>query len=308
MFAFLGGFALFLFGLYQIRTSMENLMKGKAAQWIGKAAEGRLRPVILGAGLTAWMQSSTAVTAITVGMVENRIIRKEQAFCIVMGANLGTTATSWLVALGDETGKHIMGNTIFLVLFCGGMIGGCIMQGLWGNSIGKSLRMFGAGIGALFLGVGQMGAWVEDVSWICEILLVLGTHEITAVAAGILLICIVQSSSAGMGLLQVLAGKGAITASAGLCMILGENIGTCITTMAAGWGSSREAKSVTWFHLFFNVVGTAAALPLIWIFFRIFPDERMWRCDAAALALFHSVFNLYNVLIFLPFTGKKGKE
>ena len=123
IFAFLGGLALFLFGLYQIRTAMvEPLLKGRLRSVIGRMTAGAVRTIALGTGLTMLMQSSTAVTVVTVGMVESGALEKRKAFLLVMGANLGTTATAWLVALGASGGEKKSGNTVLLVLLCLGVL------------------------------------------------------------------------------------------------------------------------------------------------------------------------------------------
>ena len=122
IFAFLGGLALFLFGLYQIRTAMETFMKGRLRSVIGRMTAGTVRTIALGTGLTMLMQSSTAVTVVTVGMVESGALEKRKAFLLVMGANLGTTATAWLVALGASGGEKKSGNTVLLVLLCLGVL------------------------------------------------------------------------------------------------------------------------------------------------------------------------------------------
>ena len=298
IFAFLGGLALFLFGLYQIRTAMETFMKGRLRSVIGRMTAGTVRTIALGTGLTMLMQSSTAVTVVTVvtvGMVESGALEKRKAFLLVMGATLGTTATAWLVALGASGGEKKSGNTVLLVLLCLG-----VLMEYFQRSAVKNGGMLLSGIGALFLGVEGMGTVMDVFPGLYGILPALGKNSLAALGAGVMLACMVQSSSAGIGILQVLAERGVIPAQAGMYMILGENIGTCVTTLAAGVGTGAAARSVTWFHLFFNVVGTMAALPVLAAIFHLLPQAGTAMGSAVGLAMFHTMFNAFNIAVFGP--------
>lgn len=295
IFAFLGGLALFLFGLYQIRTAMETFMKGRLRSVIGRMTAGTVRTIALGTGLTMLMQSSMAVTVVTVGMVESGALEKRKAFLLVMGANLGTTATAWLVALGASGGEKKSGNTVLLVLLCLG-----VLMEYFQRSAVKNGGMLLSGMGALFLGVEGMGTVMDVFPGLYGILPALGKNSLAALGAGMLLACMVQSSSAGIGILQVLAERGVIPAQAGMYMILGENIGTCVTTLAAGVGTGAAARSVTWFHLFFNVVGTMAALPVLAAIFHLLPQAGTAMGSAVGLAMFHTMFNAFNIAVFGP--------
>ena len=164
----------------------------------------------------------------------------------------------------------------------------------------KNGGMLLSGMGALFLGVEGMGTVMDVFPGLYGILPALGKNSLAALGAGMLLACMVQSSSAGIGILQVLAERGVIPAQAGMYMILGENIGTCVTTLAAGVGTGAAARSVTWFHLFFNVVGTMAALPVLAAIFHLLPQAGTAMGSAVGLAMFHTMFNAFNIAVFGP--------
>ena len=181
IFAFLGGLALFLFGLYQIRTAMETFMKGRLRSVIGRMTAGTVRTIALGTGLTMLMQSSTAVTAVTVGMVESGALEKRKAFLLVMGANLGTTATAWLVALGASGGEKKSGNTVLLALLCLG-----VLMEYFQRSAVKNGGMLLSGMGALFLGVEGMGTVMDVFPGLYGILPALGKNSLAALGAGML--------------------------------------------------------------------------------------------------------------------------
>jgi len=160
------------------------------------------------------------------------------------------------------------------------------------------------GLGALFLGLAWMGKISADQGSVIQVMSIVGQNPLFGILAGILITCMIQSSSAGIGILQMLAMQGQVTFGTGIYVILGQNIGTCITTLAAGMGMGKAAKAATWFHLGFNIIGVAVTAPLAILTFRLWPALAARPVDAIGLALFHTMFNLLSIFAVYPVTAK----
>ena len=302
MFYFLGGMAIFLYGIHQMSSSMEAMLAGRFHRILQRLMAGRIRSILLGCGITGAVQSSTAVTVMVVSLVEAGFLTLGQAFDLIMGANMGTTVTAWLVSLGK------LPQLLWLppVLAAGGFAGMAWFRFPWKRQAEAVM-----GLGLIFLGLGWMTAGLalgEGASRILEWVLEVGGHPFSGILAGGVLACAIQSSSAGIGILQVLAFQGQVGWSAGIYLILGENIGTCLTALVAGAGLGPEARAASRFHLIFNLAGAVVLCPLCALVFAGQPQWASLPVSPAGLALFHTASNVVSVVGLYPFVPRLARR
>ena len=255
----IGGLALFLYGMNSMGDGLAKLSGGKLEKILEKLTSKRIMAVLLGAGVTAVIQSSSATTVMVVGFVNSGIMKLKQAIGIIMGANIGTTITSWILSL---TGLE--GDSFFIRM-------------LKPSSFTPILAIIGVGfllfskkekkkdLGTIFLGFAVlmfgMEAMSDAVGGLAEVdgfknILLMFSNPILGMIAGAILTAVIQSSSASVGILQALCATGAVTYGTALPIIMGQNIGTCITAVLSSIGTSKNAKRAAAVHLSFNVLGT----------------------------------------------------
>ncbi len=290
--ALLGGLALFLYGMQMMSNGLEDAAGNKMKKILEKLTSNRFLGVLVGAGITAVIQSSSATTVMVVGFVNSSMMTLRQAVWIIMGANIGTTITGQLIALD-------IGVVAPLIAFFGvAMV--VFLKNERIHHIGKIL----AGLGVLFIGMGMMSdAMVplrESQAFID--LMTKFSNPFLGILAGAVFTAIIQSSSASVGILQALAMAGLIDFKAAVFVLFGQNIGTCITAVLAAIGTNRSAKRTTIIHLSFNLIGTAVfttaclLLPLTdWV--------GAWSPDnmSQQIANMHTLFNLTTTVLLLPF-------
>lgn len=301
---FAGGLSLFLYGMNIMGAGLKRLSGGKMQTLIGKLCSNTFKGLLLGAVFTALIQSSTAVTVIVIGLVNSGIITLYQATGIIMGANLGTTVTSWLLsttgissdnivlALLKPSGLAPVLAVIGLVFFLrkkdrAGNVGGILL--------GFSVLLFG------MEGMSDAVKPLADNQAFINILTVF-KNPLLGLIAGLLLTAIIQSSSASIGILQALSVTGAFTYSTAIPIVLGQNIGTCATTLISGIGADTNAKRAAVIHLYFNIIGSTVVIALFYGLNYFFDFGFVNNVvDAADIAVIHTVFNLVSLLILLPF-------
>lgn len=301
---FAGGLSLFLYGMNTMGAGLKRLSGGKMQTLIGKLCSNTFKGLLLGAVFTALIQSSTAVTVIVIGLVNSGIITLYQATGIIMGANLGTTVTSWLLsttgissdnivlALLKPSGLAPVLAVIGLVFFLrkkdrAGNVGGILL--------GFSVLLFG------MEGMSDAVKPLTDNQAFINILTVF-KNPFLGLIAGLLLTAIIQSSSASIGILQALSVTGAFTYSTAIPIVLGQNIGTCATTLISGIGADTNAKRAAVIHLYFNIIGSTVVIALFYGLNYFFDFGFVNNVvDAADIAVIHTVFNLVSLLILLPF-------
>lgn len=301
---FAGGLSLFLYGMNTMGAGLKRLSGGKMQALIGKLCSNTFKGLLLGAVFTALIQSSTAVTVIVIGLVNSGIITLYQATGIIMGANLGTTVTSWLLsttgissdnivlALLKPSGLAPVLAVIGLVFFLrkkdrAGNVGGILL--------GFSVLLFG------MEGMSDAVKPLADNQAFINILTVF-KNPLLGLIAGLLLTAIIQSSSASIGILQALSVTGAFTYSTAIPIVLGQNIGTCATTLISGIGADTNAKRAAVIHLYFNIIGSTVVIALFYGLNYFFDFGFVNNVvDAADIAVIHTVFNLVSLLILLPF-------
>ena len=303
----LGGLALFLYGMSMLGSGLEKLSGGRLEQTLEKLTNNVFKGVLLGALVTGAIQSSSATTVIVVGLVNARILKLRQAIGIIMGANIGTTVTAHILRLSD-----LSSDNFFLMLLkpttlapVVGIIGILLLMAGKKQKY-KTLGEILLGFCILFTGMFNMEAAVSPLSESPEFasLFASFSNPVIGVLVGAGVTAIIQSSSASIGILQALSSTGIITWSSAIPIILGQNIGTCITPILASIGASKNAKRTAAVHLSFNIIGTCVFLIAIYTIQHIAPFS-FWELpiDKGGIANFHTLFNVCVTLMFLPFVG-----
>ena len=303
----LGGLALFLFGMDTMGKALERQAGGKLQTILAKMSSTVLKGFLLGAAVTAVIQSSSATTVMVVGFVNSGIMTLKQAVGVIMGSNVGTTITSWILSLSG-----LEGDSFLIKLFKPSTLAPLI------GTVGIVLFMFTKGeskkgIGTIMLGflalmtgmdiMGDSMEFLENEPWFAE-LMISFTNPIIGILFGALLTAVIQSSSASVGILQGLCVTGAVTYGSAIPIILGQNIGTCVTAMMGSIGANRNARRTATVHLLFNIVGVALFAV---VFYGIglfrpwgFIDESLQAWD---ISLIHTLFNVGATAVLLPMNG-----
>lgn len=306
----IGGLALFLYGMDVMGGGLEKLSGGRLERLLESLTSNPLKAVLLGAGVTAVIQSSSATTVMLVGFVNSGIMKFSQAIGIIMGANIGTTVTSWLLSLtGIESSNffiRMLKPSSFTPILA--LIGIILLMGAASDKK-KNLAEILLGFSVLMFGMEAMSSAVKPLADVPEFtgILTKFSNPLLGVLAGALLTAIIQSSSASVGILQALSVTGAFTYGSVIPIIMGQNIGTCVTAMISAVGASKGAKRTAFVHLYFNIIGSVIFLLLYsvldMVFQFSFADDIV---GAAGIAAIHSIFNIFATLALLPFI--KGLE
>lgn len=306
----IGGLALFLYGMDVMGSSLERLSGGRLERILEKLTSNPIKAVLLGAGITAIIQSSSATTVMLVGFVNSGIMKLSQAIGVIMGANIGTTVTSWILSLsgiqGDNLFLQLLKPSSFTpILALIGII--LLMSGKEDKK--KDVGNILLGFSVLMFGMESMSDAVKPLADVPEFtgLLTRFNNPLLGVLVGTILTAIIQSSSASVGILQALSVTGAFTYGSVIPIIMGQNIGTCVTAIISSIGANRAAKRTACVHLYFNVIGATVFLALYYLLNAIigfdFADQTV---GVAGIALIHSIFNIFTTVLLLPFT--KGLE
>ena len=306
----IGGLAMFLYGMNVMGGGLEKLSGGRLERILENLTSNPIKAVLLGAGVTAVIQSSSATTVMVVGFVNSGIMKLSQAIGIIMGANVGTTITSWLLSLtGIESGSFwlqmLKPSSFSPILAMAGII--LLMSGK--SDKRKITGEILLGFSVLMFGMQTMSGAVEPLADVPEFtnILTMFNNPLLGVLVGALLTAVIQSSSASVGIVQALSVTGAFTYGSVIPIIMGQNIGTCVTAMISAVGANKGAKRTAFVHLYFNLIGTVLFLTLFYIgnaiFSFSFVDETV---GVAGIALVHSIFNIFTTIVLLPFT--KGLE
>lgn len=287
-----GGLALFLYGMQMMSTGLEAAAGNKMKSILEKLTSNRVKGVLVGAAITAVIQSSSATTVMVVGFVNSGLMTLKQAVWIIMGANIGTTITGQLIAL--DIGA-------IAPLFA--IIGVAVMMFVKNEKVHHISSIF-AGLGILFMGMDMMGAAMEPLqeSEAFINLMTKFSNPLIGILVGAVFTAIIQSSSASVGILQALAATGMVPLSSAVYVLFGQNIGTCITAVLASIGMKVNAKRTTIIHLMFNIIGTiiftivCMTTPYVHLIESITPGD-----PVAQIANAHTIFNIVTTLILLPF-------
>lgn len=301
LFAFIGGLGMFLYGMDIMASGLQKTAGNKMKDLLGYLTNNRILGVLVGALVTAIIQSSSATTVMVVGFVNAGIMNLTQAAGVIMGANVGTTITAWLVSANEWAGAlkpdffapFILGIGAFIITFS--------------NKQKMTQKAeIAVGFGILFIGLSSMSSSIgvyQDSPVFYKAFQVLGGNPILGILVGAVVTAIIQSSSASVGILQTLAMRGIVNWRSAIFITLGQNIGTCITAILSSAGANKTAKRAAVIHLSFNVLGAAIYGVIMTIFFGIFPNLAMQHISSTQISIFHSIFNISVTILLFPFAN-----
>ena len=303
----LGGLAFFLYGMSLLGSGLEKASGGRLERTLEKMSNNIFKAVLFGALVTAAVQSSSATTVIVVGLVNANIIKLKQAIGVIMGANIGTTITAHILSLMDIQSDNFIMNLLKPTSWAPLVsIIGIILYMAGKKASQKDLGQILLGFGILFFGMFQMSDAVAPLEQVPEFIALFKnfSNPILGVLAGAVVTAIIQSSAASIGILQALTSTGQITFSSAIPIILGQNIGTCITPIMASFGASKNAKRSAFVHLSFNIIGTLIFLFAVYAF-QYTIGFSFWNnpINSNDIANFHSIFNVAVTIILIPFAG-----
>lgn len=307
-FSFIGGLGMFLYGMNIMADGMQKTAGSRMSRFLGMVTNNRFMGVVLGAFITAIIQSSGATTVMVVGFVSAGVLNLAQAVGVIMGANIGTTITAWIVSmnqLGDAFA--VLQPAFFAPLLIG--IGAVFML-FSKKQKAKTAGEILVGLGMLFIGLDFMSSSIApytNAPIFSEAFRLLGHNPLLGMLVGALVTALLQSSSASVGILQTLAMNGVVTTNAAVFITLGQNIGSCVTAMISSIGGSRTAKRAAVIHLSFNVLGAAIFGLLSFLLFSIYPVLAAHDITAVQISIFHTIFNVANTAILFPFANQLVK-
>ena len=306
VFSLLGGLALFLFGMDIMGKALEKQAGGQLQKILSKLTDNPLKGFFLGLGVTAVIQSSSATTVMVVGFVNSGIMELHQAIGIIMGSNVGTTVTSWILSLsglqGDSFFIQLLKPTSFSPLLA--FIGILLYMGK--SEKRKGIGTILIGFAVLMTGMTAMSSAVtplQDEAWFTN-LFIRFSNPLLGVLVGALVTGIIQSSSASVGILQALSSTGVITYGSAIPIIMGQNIGTCVTALISSVGANKTARRAAMVHLYFNIIGVTLFLAMYYglnlVLHFTFVNDTV---TAWGIAVIHSVFNIAATAVLLPFAN-----
>lgn len=301
LFSFIGGLGLFLYGMHIMADGLQRSAGGKLKNLMGFLTKNRFVGVLVGAVITAIIQSSSATTVMVVGFVNASMLSLTQAVGVIMGANIGTTITAWVVSMNewssvlkpDFFAPVIVGIGAFLVLFSK-------------SEKKKKVGEIMVGFGILFIGLSFMSSSIEpykDAKIFVDAFAILGKNPILAILAGALVTAVIQSSSASVGILQTLAANGVVNWKSAVFITLGQNIGTCITALLSSAGAGKNAKRASIIHLLFNTIGSLSFGIVMYVLFKFQAEWASSSINSIQISIFHTIFNVLNTICLFPFAN-----
>ena len=304
----LGGIALLLYGMNVLGSGLEKISGGKMEKILEKLTNNIFKAVILGALVTAVIQSSSATTVIVVGLVNSGILPLSAAVGIIMGANIGTTITGQILRLGDLENNQSLGTAMEFITptYLAPMLAiiGIIIILIAKKDSIRAVGDIGMGLGILFTGMLSLTDAVKPLSELEAFRNLFASLEnpILGILAGTVVTALIQSSSASIGILQAVSATGVLKFAAAFPIIMGQNIGTCSTSILSSVGASKNAKRTAMVHFYFNFIGTVLFLICVYIL-KAFDLIPMWNdtMDMGSIANFHTLFNIIVTVVFIPF-------
>lgn len=302
----IGGLALFLYGMHMMGEGLSKASGGRLESILEKLTSKPLKAVLVGTGVTAVIQSSSATTVMVVGFVNSGIMKLEQAVNVIIGANVGTTITAWLLSLSAVDGggfwiQMLKPSSFSPVL---AIIGVCLIN-FSKKDKQKDIGLIMAGFGILMIGMDTMGAAVKPLADVPEFgqVLTMFSNPVLGMLVGLIITAVVQSSSVSIGILQALCQTGAVSAATAIPVIMGQNIGACMPTLLSSVGGSKNAKRAALLHLFYNFAKTFLFMAVFYTIHYFvhfaFMDKPI---SAVGIAVVHSAFNIAACIILMPFS------
>lgn len=302
LFLFAGGLGMFIYGMQIMSQGLENAAGNRMKSLLEVLTKNKLMGVALGALITAVIQSSSATTVMIVGFVNAGIMNLTQAMGVIMGANIGTTMTAWIVSMG-EWASFLKPSTLAPIA----IVVGVVVMMLGKRRATKDIASIVVGFGLLFVGIENMSASMEglkDVPAFTNLFVSLGRNPLFGILVGAGVTAIIQSSSASVGILQSLAVAGLIPFNSAVYIIMGQNIGTCITAILSSMGAKKNAKTAALMHLMFNIIGTIIFSVVSIAFFKIVnPTWGHGMITATQISTVHTAFNIATTVLLFPFSN-----
>lgn len=296
---FVGGLGMFIYGMQIMAQGLENAAGDRMKSLLGVLTKNKFFGVLLGAFITAVIQSSSATTVMVVGFVNAGIMNLQQAMGVIMGANVGTTITGWLVS-SVEWAEFLSPSTLAPLAIMLGVI--IMLTGKRRSS--KDVSSIVIGFGLLFVGISTMSASVaplKDSETFCSIFVKLGHNPILGIIAGAVVTAVIQSSSASVGILQSLAAAGLVPFGAAIYIIMGQNIGTCVTAILSSMGAKKNAKTAALMHLLFNIIGTVLFSIVAIIYLKtVNPAWATGTITQTQISMVHTIFNIATTVMLFP--------
>lgn len=296
---FIGGLGMFIYGMQIMAQGLENAAGSKMKSLLEVLTKNKFFGVLLGAFITAVIQSSSATTVMVVGFVNAGIMNLTQAMGVIMGANIGTTVTGWLVS-SVEWAKALSPANIAPVAVMTGVI--VMLTGKRRST--KDISSIIVGFGILFIGITTMSDAVEPLQQseaFCNLFVTLGHSPFLGIVAGALVTAVIQSSSASVGILQSLAAAGLVPFNAAVYIIMGQNIGTCVTAIMSSIGAKKTAKTAAVMHLLFNIIGTIIFSVVAIVFFKVInPGFGEGLITQTEISTVHTIFNIGTTILLFP--------
>lgn len=310
-FSLFGGLALFLFGMNIMGQSLEKAAGSRLKIILAKLTSNPFKGLLLGVAVTAIIQSSSATTVMVVGFVNSGLMQLGQAIGIIMGANIGTTITSWILSLTGLEGESLIIQLLKPSSFTPVLaLIGIILYMFGKKERKKDIGMVLLGFAVLMFGMESMSAAVKPLAEIPEFanILLLFSNPVLGIIAGAVLTAIIQSSSASVGILQALSATGSVTFGSAIPIIMGQNIGTCVTALLSSIGTTKNARRAAMVHLYFNIIGAVVISVVFYILNAIFDFTFVSHSiNQVGIAIVHTVFNVLCTAILLPFTKQLEK-
>lgn len=308
VFGFIGGLGMFLYGMNKMADGMQKSAGGRMQKFMGMLTDNRVMGIAMGALITAIIQSSGATTVMVVGFVSAGIMTLTQAIGVIMGANIGTTITAWVVSMSQIGDSAKLASPEFYAPL---LIGSGSLILMFSSSERKKVAgEILIGLGFLFTGLKFMSLSIKPYTGLpifSDAFRILGNNPLLGVLVGCLVTALLQSSSASVGILQTLAFNGVVTTNAAIYITLGQNIGSCVTALISSIGASRTAKRAAVMHLSFNIIGAIIFGIGGFIFFAFNPIFAQSNINSIQISIFHTFFNLINTTLLFPFADKLVK-
>lgn len=301
-FGFIGGMGMFLYGMHIMAEGMQKAAGGRLQKFLGMITNNRLMAVLIGAVITGIIQSSAATTVMVVGFVNGGILTLSQAAGVIMGANIGTTITAWIVSMNQLGDAMILTTPEFYAPLVVGI--GALVLVFSMSEKRKMVAEILLGLGLLFLGLKYMSSSINPYTQnpiFSDIFVVLGKNPLLGILAGAVVTAAIQSSSASVGILQTLSMSGIVNMSSAIFITLGQNIGTCITALLSSIGGSRTAKRAAVIHLLFNVIGAIVFGILGFFYFSFDRKMALSSMSSVEISIFHTLFNATMTILLFPF-------
>lgn len=296
---FVGGLGMFIYGMQIMAQGLENAAGTRMKSLLEILTKNKFFGVLLGAFITAVIQSSSATTVMVVGFVNASIMNLQQAMGVIMGANIGTTVTGWLVS-SVEWAEFLSPSTLAPIAIIIGVI--IMMTGKRRST--KDIASIIIGFGLLFVGISTMSSSVaplKESEAFCSIFVKLGRNPLLGIFAGALVTAIIQSSSASVGILQSLAAAGLIPFGTAIYIIMGQNIGTCVTAILSSMGAKKNAKTAALMHLLFNIIGTIIFSTVAIIYLKVVdPAWAQGMITQTQISVVHTIFNIATTVLLFP--------